>query len=100
MADQLARTGSEHLFIGPEPACSISIGVAKKAIRDWMNRNHMKHWESINGLRPAEGLILGPSVRRMKDLLKLDRDQLRWVAGLFIGHCHLKRTPFQTGIDR
>jgi hypothetical protein len=33
-ADQLARTVSEHPFIGPEPACGISIGVAKKAVRD------------------------------------------------------------------
>jgi ribonuclease HI len=32
-ADQLARTGSEHSFIGPEPACGISVGVAKKAVR-------------------------------------------------------------------
>jgi ribonuclease HI len=38
-ADQLARTGSEHPFTGPEPACGISIGVAKKGVRDWMNRN-------------------------------------------------------------
>jgi hypothetical protein len=38
MADQLARTGSEHLFTGPEPACYISIGVAVKTARDWMNR--------------------------------------------------------------
>jgi hypothetical protein len=41
--DQLARTGSEQPFIGPEPACGISIGVAKKAIRDWKNTNHKKH---------------------------------------------------------
>jgi ribonuclease HI len=34
-ADQLARTGSEHPFIGPEPACRISAGNAKKAVRDW-----------------------------------------------------------------
>jgi hypothetical protein len=40
MADQLAWTGSEHPSIGPEPACSISIGVAKKAVRDWTNRDH------------------------------------------------------------
>jgi ribonuclease HI len=31
-ADKLARTGSEHPFIGPEPACGISVGVAKKAV--------------------------------------------------------------------
>jgi ribonuclease HI len=33
-ADQLAKVGAEHPFIGPEPACGISIGVARKAIRD------------------------------------------------------------------
>jgi hypothetical protein len=53
----LARTGSEHPFIGPEPACGISIGVAKKAVRDWMNRNQNKHWESVTGLRQAKGII-------------------------------------------
>jgi ribonuclease HI len=30
-ADQLSKTGSENPFIGPEPACGISIGVAKKS---------------------------------------------------------------------
>jgi ribonuclease HI len=38
-ADQLARTESELAFIGPEPACGISIGVAKKAVKNWTNRN-------------------------------------------------------------
>jgi ribonuclease HI len=38
-ADQLARSGSEHPFIGPKPACGISVGVAKKAVRNWTNRN-------------------------------------------------------------
>jgi hypothetical protein len=42
MTFQLARTGSEYPFTGPEPACGISIGVAKKAVRDWMKRNHKK----------------------------------------------------------
>jgi hypothetical protein len=43
MADQLARTGSEHPFIGPEPACGISIGAARKVVRDWTNRKHKNH---------------------------------------------------------
>jgi ribonuclease HI len=47
MSDQLARTGYEHPFIGPQPACGISIEVAKKAVRNWTNRNHKKHWESV-----------------------------------------------------
>jgi ribonuclease HI len=42
-ADQLARTGSEHPFTGSEPACGISIGVAKKAVRDSVKGNHKKY---------------------------------------------------------
>jgi ribonuclease HI len=41
-ADQLARTGSEHPFTGLETACSISIGVAKRAVSNWLNRNYKK----------------------------------------------------------
>jgi hypothetical protein len=98
MADQLAKTGSEHPFIGPEPVCGISVGVAKKAVRDWTNRNHKEYWESITGLREAKGLIQGPSARRTKDLLKLNRDQLRQVVGLLTGHCHLKGHLFKLGL--
>jgi hypothetical protein len=35
-------------------------------------------------------LYQGPLPEGRKDLLKLNRDQLRWVVGLFTGHCHLK----------
>jgi hypothetical protein len=48
-ANHLARTGSEHPFTGPEPACGISFGVAKRAVKDWMNKKHTKYWESIMG---------------------------------------------------
>jgi ribonuclease HI len=41
-ADLLERTGSEHPFTGPEPACSISIGAAKRAVSNWLNREHTK----------------------------------------------------------
>jgi hypothetical protein len=94
-ADQLARTGSENPFIGSEPACGISVGVAKKAVRDWTNRNHKNHWEATTGLKQAKGFISGPSARRTKNLLELNRDQLRCVVGLLTGHCHLKGHLFK-----
>jgi hypothetical protein len=34
----------------------------------------------------------------MKDLLKLNRDQLRWAVGLFTGLCHLKGHLFKLGL--
>jgi hypothetical protein len=49
IADQLARQGSSHPFIGPEPAFSISAKVARAVIRDWMSRKHEEHWQSIRG---------------------------------------------------
>jgi hypothetical protein len=60
MADRLTRTGSKHPFTGPEPACGISIGVAKKAVRDWVNRNHKKHWEAIIRFNRQRDLYQGP----------------------------------------
>jgi hypothetical protein len=36
--------------------------------------------------------------RRTKDLLKLNRDQLRWVVELLTGHCHLKGYLFKVGL--
>jgi ribonuclease HI len=57
-ANQLARTGSENPFIEPGPACGISIGAAKKAVRDWTDRNHKKYWESTTGLKQAKGFTI------------------------------------------
>jgi hypothetical protein len=51
-----------------------------------------------NGLEQAKELILGPSAKSSKDLLKLNRDQLRWIVGLFTGHCHLKGHLFKLGL--
>jgi hypothetical protein len=34
----------------------------------------------------------------MKDLSKLNRDQLKWVVGLFAGHCHLNGHLFKLGL--
>jgi hypothetical protein len=45
--------------------------------RNWISRNHRKYRESTTALKQATGLTSGPSARRKKDLLKLNRDQLR-----------------------
>jgi hypothetical protein len=47
-----------------------------------MNTNHRKYWRSLTGLRQAKGFIQGPSAKRAKELLKVERNQLRWVVGL------------------
>jgi hypothetical protein len=63
-----------------------------------MNKNYIKQWESLTGLKQAKELIVGSSAKRSKDLLKLNRDQLRWIVGLLTGHCHLKGHLFKLGL--
>jgi hypothetical protein len=49
----------------------------------------------IIGLEQGKGVLQGPSVRRTKELLKVNRNQLWWVTGLLSGHCHLKGHVFK-----
>jgi hypothetical protein len=57
-----------------------------------------KYWESTTGLKQTKGLIPRPFARRTKELFKLNRDHLRWIVGLFTGHCHLKGHLFKLGL--
>jgi hypothetical protein len=98
MADQLAKLGSERLFIGPEPACGISMEVARKAARDWTIRDHRKQCNSLRGLKKAKALIQGPSTKKTRELLNLNRDQLQWVVGLLTRHCQLKGQLFKLSL--
>jgi hypothetical protein len=68
------------------------VEVAKKAARDWTIRDHRKHWDSLSGLRQE------PSAKIRRELLNLNRDQLRPVIGLLL--LLLKKTPFQNGIGK
>jgi hypothetical protein len=52
------------------------MGIAKRAVRDWTNRDHKKFWNSLTGLKQAKGFLQEDSVRRTRELLKLNRNQL------------------------
>jgi ribonuclease HI len=56
-ANQLARQGSSHPLIGPEPALGISAKVARGVTRDWTSRKHEEQWQSIRGQRQAKGFL-------------------------------------------
>jgi hypothetical protein len=99
MADQLAKTGSEYLFIGPKPACGISIAAAKKAARDWTNRNHKKYWESIIGIKQTKGLILGPLCQKNVGSVKIKQRTTKMGGRTTYRTLSPERASFQIGID-
>jgi hypothetical protein len=75
MADEVARQGSSHPLIGPEPALGISAKVAKEVIRDWTNRKHKEYWQSIRGQTHAKGFLERPSDIKAGELLNLSTNQ-------------------------
>jgi hypothetical protein len=95
--DLLTRTGSVHRTWTSSRPFSWSCQERGQGLDE---QESQKQWESQTGLKQAKGLISGPSARRTKDLLELNRDQLRWVVGVLTGHCYLKGHLFKTGIDR
>jgi hypothetical protein len=76
MGDQLARQGSSHPFIAPEPAMGISSKVAREVIRGWTNRKHEEYWQSIHGQKQTKGFLKRPSAKKAGELLNLSRNQL------------------------
>jgi hypothetical protein len=76
-ADQLAKRGSLYPFTGPESVCGISERVAKRAIRDWVCREHQKHSESTPEQKRAKSFTPKLSAKRSEELLKLNRYQAR-----------------------
>jgi ribonuclease HI len=91
-ADQLAKMGSLRPFIGPEPAFGISDNVARRAIRDWVSREHHKYWQSILGQRHTKGF-------RKKNRRALDAQQVPNTTGDRTTNKTLSRkgTPLQVG---
>jgi hypothetical protein len=81
-ANHLARVGFECPFTGPEPACSIPTGAAKRAVVDWTNRDH-KNTES----QQQNSNMQGPCQKNLGTTGT--RNQLWWVIGLLTGHYHL-----------
>jgi hypothetical protein len=59
--DLLARTGSEHPFTGPEPACGISVGVAKRSGHGLDEQKSYKTVGIHNWTQTGKGFISGLS---------------------------------------
>jgi hypothetical protein len=95
-ADQLARAGSEYPFTGPEPACDISIGVAKKAARDSTNRNHKK-FEIHNWTQRSKGTYTRALRQKNDGSVEIKQRPIKMGGRTMYRTLSSKITPFQIG---
>jgi hypothetical protein len=99
-ADQLARTSSEHPFIGPEPACGISIGVDIKAKRDCTNRNHKKPLGIRNWTQTGKRNYTRALCQKKEGSAEIKQRPAEIGRRTIYRTLSPKRKPFHTGIDR
>jgi hypothetical protein len=70
IANKLAREGSVHQSVGPEPALGVSRQNIKKKIQCWLAKQHMTLWQGLaDTQRQARELILGPGTAAKTRLL-------------------------------
>jgi hypothetical protein len=87
IADQLARKGSLHPFIGPKPTCDIS-GELQGVLSGAGCTGNTKNIGSP--FQDNKGFSAGPSAKMIAEFLKLSGLQARQVTELLTGHCHLR----------
>jgi hypothetical protein len=67
--------------MGLELVCFILEGVAKTAIRDWMNTGSQKYWQFVYGCKYVKSVLEGPSAKKTVELFRLNKNQLKYVMG-------------------
>jgi ribonuclease HI len=95
-ADELARKGSKTQFTGPEPFCALPTNTIYEPIKLWESKRLSFYWTSLTKLRQAKRLI---SPYNIKDVLNLEKHNLRVLTGLLTGHCTLRYHMHKLGLN-
>jgi hypothetical protein len=90
--------GNECSLTGPEPACGISAGIVKKAVRDWINGDHQNYWKSLTGLKHAERFLQGPLYQKNQGTAKTKQKPVTVHDRSIYRTLSPERTPLQNGI--
>jgi len=77
-------------LLGPEPALGIPKCSVREAIKNWTEVQHNSAWKDLPGLRYGKLFIGRPFKKRVDDLLKLSRHQLKMVTAIFVGHAPVR----------
>lgn len=97
-ADELARNGSEHPFVGPPPAVGVSINFGKGAIKALNCKKLTERWSTVTTCRQTKLFIEGPNRNLSRFLLGLRKTELKSMIGVLTGHGHFNKHLTTIGI--
>jgi ribonuclease HI len=90
-ADELARLGSTSKECGPEPFVPIPQSLCNLALKDWIRAEHVRHWSRYSGGVHTKRFFEKPNSKWSRDLMIMDRCQIRRVVSAITGHCGLNK---------
>ncbi|XP_067216926.1 uncharacterized protein [Linepithema humile] len=99
-ADQLAKAGSETTMVGPGPALGIPFCLGKGRIKEWLRREHLRHWrvESESKCRQARALMEDTPNRKLTwSIRALSRRDARTAVHILTGHGTLNYHMYKLG---
>ena len=99
IADALAKRGASNIDEGLEPRTPISQCVLQNTIEEWRNLEHKKAWEARNDCRQTKLILPSPEHKWKKQVLNLERNQLRIITQLTTGHANLQRHRHIMGLE-
>jgi hypothetical protein len=89
-AGKLARQASVTPILGPELALGIPKCMAREAIKNWTENQHLKTWSDTPDCRHVKLFISKPCKRRADDLPRLSRHQLKVAVAFLTGHAPVR----------
>lgn len=89
LADELARNGASHDFIGPEPAIPISKCFVKVVINSWAVTQHKRHWSSLHTCHQTNLHMREQSPVVPSYLANLSKQNCSVLVKALTGHCRL-----------
>ncbi|XP_067209964.1 uncharacterized protein [Linepithema humile] len=99
-ADQLAKAGSEITMVGPGPALGIPFCLGRGRIKEWLRREHLRHWrvESESKCRQARVLMGDTPNRELAwSIRALSRRDARTAVHVLTGHGTLNYHMYKLG---
>ena len=97
-ADALARTGSDTVYVGPEPAIGLSVSVNKKVISDAVCASHQRIWETSASCRHAKEIGINRCEKLAREVLARDRKDVRALLCLLTGHGGFRKQLHRMGL--
>ncbi|XP_017473760.1 PREDICTED: uncharacterized protein LOC108364547 [Rhagoletis zephyria] len=98
-ADKLAREAAATRPIGPEPFLAVGPHTIREELRIEERNLIRTHWKNTPGLRQAKELLGSYNPRRSRELITLNKTNLRFITGLLTGHCRLRAHMHTLGIS-